>query len=65
MPAFKDLLEDRVIPAVIAFIKARWPIGLRIPQAMLHPGFAGMPQQACNVDWRPPPSCNAILRLDA
>jgi mono/diheme cytochrome c family protein len=62
MPAFKSVLEDREILAVIAFIKARWPIGLRISQAMLNPSFAGMPKQT-NVDWRLPPSCNAILRL--
>lgn len=61
MPAFEGVLEDQEILAVIAFIKARWPIGLRISQAMLNPGFAGMPKQT-NADWRLPPSCNAILR---
>jgi mono/diheme cytochrome c family protein len=63
MPAFKGVLEDREILAVIAFIKARWPIGLRISQAMLNPGSAGMPQHANSVDWRLPPSCNAMLRV--
>ena len=65
MPAFKGVLDDREILAVIAFIKARWPIGLRIAQAMLNPGFVGMPKHSDNADWRLPPSCNAILRLDA
>ena len=63
MPAFNGILEDRQILSVIAFIKARWPIGLRISQAMLNPGFAGMPRHVDDVDWRLPPSCNAILRL--
>jgi mono/diheme cytochrome c family protein len=63
MPAFKSVLGDREILAVIAFIKARWPIGLRISQAMLNPNFAGMPRDASNADWRLPPSCNAVLRL--
>jgi mono/diheme cytochrome c family protein len=65
MPAFKGVLDDRQILAVVAFIKARWPIGLRIAQAMLNPGQAGMPRHSDDVDWRLPPSCNAILRLDA
>jgi hypothetical protein len=32
---------------------------------MLNPKFAALRQHAGNVDWRLPPSCNAILRLDA
>jgi S-disulfanyl-L-cysteine oxidoreductase SoxD len=46
MPAFDAVLSDLEILSVAAFIKARWPIGLRISQAMLNPGRAGMPRQA-------------------
>jgi hypothetical protein len=62
MPAFQDALNDRQILAIIAFIKARWPVGLRILQAMRNPGFAGMPANADAADWQLPPNCNAILR---
>jgi S-disulfanyl-L-cysteine oxidoreductase SoxD len=62
MPAFKGVLDDRQVLDVIAFIKARWPIGLRIAQAMLNPGFAGMPAGASDPGWRLPPSCNAMFR---
>ena len=62
MPAFQKRLEDRDILAVIAFIKARWPIGLRIVQAMHNPGLAGMPSGAEGADWQLPPNCNAVLR---
>jgi mono/diheme cytochrome c family protein len=57
MPAFGTTLSDRDIVAVIAFIKARWPIGLRASQAMLNPGFAGMPADAGKVQWTLPPNC--------
>lgn len=57
MPAFGDMLSDQDILAVIAFIKARWPLGLRVSQAMLNPGYAGMPAQADQVEWKLPPSC--------
>ena len=58
MPAFKDMLDDREIIAVTAFIKARWPTALRVSQAMLNPGCAGMPQRAprLNGGLRPPPA---------
>jgi mono/diheme cytochrome c family protein len=62
MPAFQDVLNDRQILAIIAFIKARWPIGLRILQAMRNPGLAGMPANADAANWQLPPNCNAILR---
>ena len=46
MPAFEAVLDDRETLNVLAFIKARWPpIGLRVAQATLNPGHAGMPQQ--------------------
>jgi S-disulfanyl-L-cysteine oxidoreductase SoxD len=62
MPAFADRLGDDQILAVIAFIKARWPLGLRVSQALLNPGHAGMPAGADAVDWRLPPTCNTVLR---
>jgi hypothetical protein len=43
-------------------IKARWPLGLRVSQAMLNPGFAGMPADANDVERRLPPNCNLLLR---
>lgn len=66
MPAFEGVLADQEILAIIAFIKARWPLGLRIAQAMLNPGFAGMPAGADDSAWRLPPNCNATLgRIEA
>jgi S-disulfanyl-L-cysteine oxidoreductase SoxD len=65
MPAFDAVLSDRDILSVMAFIKARWPIGLRISQAMLNPGRAGMPRQASAEEWRLPPTCNVLLRRRA
>ncbi len=62
MPAFAAILDDQQIFAVLAFIKARWPLGLRVSQAMLNPGFAGMPTDANDVEWRLPPNCNVLLR---
>jgi S-disulfanyl-L-cysteine oxidoreductase SoxD len=62
MPAFEQRLDDREILAIIAFIKARWPIALRILQAMHNPGLAGMPKGADAADWQLPANCNAVLR---
>ena len=62
MPAFAPVLDDQQVLAVLAFIKARWPLGLRVSQAMLNPGFAGMPADANNVEWRLPPNCDALRR---
>ena len=62
MPAFAAILDDHQILAVLAFIKARWPLGLRVSQAMLNPGLAGMPTDANDVEWRLPPNCNVLLR---
>jgi hypothetical protein len=50
-------LSDRQILAVLAFIKSNWPTGLRATQAMLNPGFAGMPADADKVPWTLPPNC--------
>jgi mono/diheme cytochrome c family protein len=57
MPAFKGVLADQDILAVIAFIKARWPVGLRVLQAMRNPDQAGMPAGAEREDWTFPPDC--------
>ena len=62
MPAFRDELSDQQILAVLAFIKARWPLGLRVAQAMLNPGHFEMPPDAAEADWTFPPVCKAILR---
>jgi hypothetical protein len=61
MPAYKDRLTDEHILAIIAFIKRCWPIGLRASQAMLNPGYAGMPPEASRAAWRFPPTCRETL----
>ena len=62
MPAFRDSLNDADILAVMAFIKRRWPLGLRVSQAMLNPNYAGMPPDADRVEWRLPPTCMGGVR---
>lgn len=62
MPAYGQGLSDDQILAVIAYIKATWPLGLRISQALLNPGYAGMPRNADTVPWRLPPTCQAALQ---
>jgi hypothetical protein len=57
MPAYADSLTDQQILAVIAYIKRTWPIGLRVSQAVLNPGNAGMPPHAGDVEWTLPPTC--------
>jgi S-disulfanyl-L-cysteine oxidoreductase SoxD len=57
MPAYAPFLSDEQILSVIAFIKATWPLGLRASQAMLNPGYQGMPPNANTVEWRFPPKC--------
>jgi mono/diheme cytochrome c family protein len=63
MPAFGDSLTSEQITAVIAFIKASWPIGLRVSQALLNPGFAGMPANSASVDWTLPPTCTLSAQV--
>jgi hypothetical protein len=46
----------------MTFIEARWPLGLRVAQAMLNPGHAGMPSEADKADRKFPPVCKAVLR---
>jgi mono/diheme cytochrome c family protein len=62
MPAYEQSLSDDKILAVIAYIKATWPLGLRVSQALLNPGYAGMPENASTVEWRLPPTCQAALQ---
>lgn len=62
MPAFAGRLSDRDITAVLAYIKSRWPIGLRAAQASLNPGFAGMPAHLGNTKWSLPPNCWASFQ---
>ena len=57
MPAYAHHLSDRDILAVLAYIKARWPLGVRVAQTLLNPSHAGMPRGAEKVDWRFPPAC--------
>jgi mono/diheme cytochrome c family protein len=57
MPAFESILNDEQILDVVAFIKARWPLGLRISQSLLNPGYAGMPANTETADWTFPPTC--------
>jgi protein SCO1/2 len=57
MPAYSDSLADQQIIEAIAFIKATWPIGLRISQALLNPDNAGMPAHAAEMEWTLPPTC--------
>jgi S-disulfanyl-L-cysteine oxidoreductase SoxD len=62
MPAYERSLSDDQILAITAYIKATWPLGLRVSQALLNPGYAGMPQNADTVEWRLPPTCQAALQ---
>jgi len=57
MPGFSGSLTDAQILSVIAFIKATWPVGLRIAQAMRNAGNAGMPAHPADSDWTLPPNC--------
>ncbi|HWA03422.1 MAG TPA: cytochrome c [Rhizomicrobium sp.] len=62
MPAFDQGLSDDDIVAVLAFIKAQWPIGIRASQSMLNPDHRGMPAGADKVDWTLPPNCTASFQ---
>lgn len=62
MPAFEHRLSDDEIVAVLAFIKSRWPIGIRASQSMLNPHHKGMPAGANKVDWTLPPNCTASIQ---
>jgi len=57
MPAFDGKIADADIVATVAFIKSRWPVGVRVFQAMLNPHWEGMPAAAQGDDWRLPADC--------
>ena len=59
MPAFAPVLSDGEVLAAIAFIKARWPLGMRVVQAARNRGAAGMPREAAQSDWTFPAMCRA------
>jgi S-disulfanyl-L-cysteine oxidoreductase SoxD len=65
MPAYASNLSDDQILSIIAYIKATWPLGLRVSQALLNPGFQGMPPNADAVEWRFPPKCLMQLQKAA
>jgi mono/diheme cytochrome c family protein len=62
MPAYGPHFCDEEIVAVIAYIKAQWPLSLRVSQALLNPGYQGMPASADKVDWKLPPKCLAAVQ---
>jgi mono/diheme cytochrome c family protein len=57
MPSFAGTLKDGEIEAVLAFLKSRWPIGVRVFQALLNPRSQGLPVAASRGDWRLPADC--------
>ncbi len=57
MPAFRGRLTDDDILATIAFIKSRWPVGVRAYQALLNPDYQGMPAAAAADGWSLPADC--------
>ncbi len=57
MPAFADVLGDSDVLAVLAYIKSRWPIGVRVYQATLNPQALGMPTGLADGDWKLPEDC--------
>lgn len=62
MPAFAGVLSDEEIVDVLAYIKSRWSLGIRVSQATLNPAFAGMPEGADRVAWTLPPNCTGSLQ---
>jgi len=62
MPAFEHRLSDSQILAVMSFIKARWPLGIRVSQSMLNPHFRGLPKDANKVAWTLPPTCTSSYK---
>jgi len=57
MPDFDGVLSDADVLATLAYIKSRWPIGVRVYQAALNPQALGMPSGASGVDWKLPKDC--------
>lgn len=63
MPTFGAVLSDGDILAAVAFIKARWPIGMRVVQAVFNPGHAGVSRDAAQSVWTFPPICRSRSEL--
>jgi len=61
MPAFAGRLSDAEIQDTVAFIKSRWPVGVRAYQALLNSDRAGMPAEAARDGWTLPPDCGFEL----
>ncbi len=57
MPAFGSRLRDQEIVAALAYVKMHWPVALRVVQAALNPGAAGMPRVASGAAWQFPLIC--------
>jgi hypothetical protein len=56
MPAFRNTLDDEAIRSVLAGVESRWPAGLQIEQALLHPS-QGMVRQPAETNWHFPGRC--------
>jgi mono/diheme cytochrome c family protein len=59
MPAFKGVLTDDAMIAILAFIKSHWPLGMRAYQAYLNPNNQGLPKAAVGADWSLPIDCGS------
>jgi mono/diheme cytochrome c family protein len=57
MPAFGTRLTAQQILATLAYVKEHWPVALRVVQATLNPGAAGMPRGAAGAAWQFPLFC--------
>jgi S-disulfanyl-L-cysteine oxidoreductase SoxD len=62
MPAYGPHFSDDEILAVIAFVKAQWPLSLRVSQSLLNPDYQGLPANADTVEWKLPPKCLAAVQ---
>jgi mono/diheme cytochrome c family protein len=62
MPAFERRLSDHEILAALSYIKASWPLGIRVSQSLLNPRFRGMPRDAEKVPWTLPPNCTESFK---
>ncbi len=56
MPAFRNTLDDEAIRSVLAGVESRWPAGLQIEHALLHPN-QGMVRQPAETNWHFPGRC--------
>lgn len=54
MPAFAYQMSDQDILATLAFVKSKWPVGVRGSQALLNPGRRGTPPEVAETAMFPP-----------